>query len=104
MVDQALVVQFVQQRGDDADPSAVAAPGVEAGEDGRPRPVTLGQVPPRGAGVQDPEDADDERTVLAGRSADAAGMAPLGEQRRDTSPLRVREFVAAHGRPPEVGR
>jgi hypothetical protein len=104
MVDQARVVQFVQQRGDDADPGAVAAPAVEAGEDGLPRSVTRGEVTPRGAGVQDPEDPADERTVVAGRAAYAAGMDPLREQRRDTSPLRVREFVAAHGRRPEIDR
>jgi hypothetical protein len=104
MVDQARVVRFVQQRGDDADPGAVAAPAVEAAEDGLPRPVTLGEVTPRRAGVQDPEDPDDERTVVAGRAAYAAGMALLGEQRRDAGPLRVREFVAAHGRPPEIDR
>jgi hypothetical protein len=104
MVDQARVVQFVQQRGDDADPGAVAAPAVEAGEDGLPRPVTLREVTPRRAGVQDPEDPHDDRTVVAGRAAYAAGMVPLGEQWRDTSPLRVREIVAPHGWPPEIDR
>src|ERR1044072_7055588 len=36
VVEQALVVQFVEQRGDDADPGALATPGIEAAEHGLP--------------------------------------------------------------------
>jgi hypothetical protein len=79
MVDQTLVVQFVQQRGDDADPGAIPAPVVEAGEHRLPRPITLREVTPRCAGVQDPEDPVDDRTVVTRRAACLAGMGPLRE-------------------------
>src|SRR4051812_32169739 len=58
--DLALVVQFVQQRGRDAGPSAIPTPRVESSEHGLPRPVALRQITPRRAGVQDPQDAIDD--------------------------------------------
>src|SRR6516162_7259526 len=51
VINEALVVQLVQQRGDNANPGAVLAPGVEAVPNGLPRPVTFGEVPPGGAGM-----------------------------------------------------
>ena len=97
MVEQALVVQFVEQRGDDADPGAIATPGIEAAEHGLPRPVVLGKVAPRRPGVQNPEDAVEDRAIIAGRSADLAGVGLLREQGCDPVPLRIGELVAAHG-------
>src|SRR5947209_20395116 len=41
VIDEALVVQLVQQRGDKTDPGAVLTAGVEAVPNGLPRPVTL---------------------------------------------------------------
>src|SRR4051794_35197503 len=56
VIDLALVVQFVQQRGGDAGPSAIPPPPIEPGEDGLPGPVALGEITPGRAGVQDPKD------------------------------------------------
>src|SRR5437016_2209167 len=64
VIDEALVVQLVQQRGDKTNPGAVLAPCVEAVEDGLPRPVTFGEVTPRGAGMQDPQDSVDDGAVV----------------------------------------
>src|SRR6516164_10039399 len=50
VVDLLLVIQFVQQRGDDPDPSAVLPPSVEGLEDCLPGPVAFREVTPRGAG------------------------------------------------------
>src|SRR5438477_387437 len=66
-VDPAAVVQFVEQRGGDPDPWAIAAPAMEAAEDRRPGPLALGEVAPRRAGMQDPEDAVDDRPVIGRR-------------------------------------
>src|SRR4051794_6640258 len=100
MIDEALVVQFIQQRGDYANPSAICAPGVEAVPDGLPRPVTFGQVTPGGPGMQDPQDTADDGAVVPGRSPRLAVVRRVGEQRRDPLPLPVRQFVATHGWPP----
>src|SRR4051794_5075467 len=97
VIDPALIVQFVQQRGDDAGPRAIPAPSVESGEHGLPRPVALGEVAPRRAGVQDPKDTIDDRPVVTRRPAHLTGAGPLTEQGRDAGPLLVRQLVAAHG-------
>jgi hypothetical protein len=47
------------------------APAVEAARHGPPRPIALGQIPPGGAGAQDPEDA-----------IEAAAMVTSGSPRR----------------------
>jgi len=62
-----------------------------------PRPVVLGEVAPRRPGVQDPEDAVEDRAIIAGWSAYLAGVGPLREQGCDPVPLRIGELVAAHG-------
>src|SRR6185312_8071425 len=97
MVEQSLVVRFVEQRSDDTDPGAIATPGIEAAEHRLPRPVVLGEVTPGRPGAEDPEDAVDDRAIVAGRSACLAGASPLREQRGDPVPPRIGEFVAAHG-------
>src|SRR3954452_6056165 len=56
MVDLAAVVEFVQERGGDADPGAVLTPPIEGREDRLPGPIAIGEIPPGGAGMQDPED------------------------------------------------
>ena len=67
MLDLAPIVQFVQQRHGDADPGAVLPPAVEARVDRLPRAVALGEVAPRGPGVQNPEDAVDEGAIYIRR-------------------------------------
>jgi hypothetical protein len=64
VVDLSLVVEFVQQRGGDADPGAVLTPTIEGGEGRLPRAEAFGKVTPRGAGMEDPEDAIDDRTGI----------------------------------------
>src|SRR5262249_29090839 len=100
VIDETLVVQFVQQRGDKANPGAVSAPGVEAVPNGLPRPVTFGEVTPGGAGRQDPQDTVDDGAVVPGRPPRLAVVGWVGKQRRDPLPLPIRQFVAAHGWPP----
>ena len=69
MIDLALVIQFVQQRSDDADPGAVLTPTVEAREDRLPGAVAFRKITPRGAGMQNPEDAVEDRTRIVERVA-----------------------------------
>jgi hypothetical protein len=73
---------------------------VEAGEDGLPGPVALGEVAPGGTGVQDPEDAVDEGPVVTRWTTDLAAMDPWREQGCDASPLPVGQLRAAQGWPP----
>ena len=98
VVDLALVVQFVQQRGDDPDPGAVRPPPVEAFEDRLPGAVAFREVTPRGAGMEDPEDAVDDRTGSVKRVAYLAVMSTVRQEGRDPCPLWLGEFIAAHGR------
>src|SRR5258707_4362567 len=100
VVNQALVIQFVQEPGDDTDPRAVPAPAVEAVVNGFPRPIAIREVAPGSAGVQDPKNAVDDGAIVGGRTTGLARVGPLRKQRLDSVPLLVREFVAAHGWPP----
>src|SRR5206468_2847403 len=57
--DVAVAVETVQEFGEDRGPGAVLAPLGKAVVDRLPGAVAFGDVPPGGAGVQDPEDAVD---------------------------------------------
>src|SRR5215813_3275636 len=64
VVDLLLVIQFVEQRGDDANPCAIPAPVVEPGENGLPRSVALREITPGSAGVKGPKNTVDDRSVV----------------------------------------
>jgi hypothetical protein len=100
MIDEALVVQFVQQRGDDPNPGAVLAPGVETVEHGLPSSVAFGEITPRRAGVQDPEDTVDDEALVVCRSPRLTVMGRVREQTGNPSPLLIRELVASRDWPP----
>src|SRR3954469_7341476 len=100
VIDEALVVQFVQQRGDDTNPGAVLAPRVEAVEHGLPRSVAFGEITPRGASVQDPEDTVDDDVLIVCRSPKFAVMGRVRKQGGNPSPLLIRELVATRDWPP----
>lgn len=98
VIDLLLVVQFVEQRGDDPDPGAVLPPSVETLEDRLPGTVAFREVAPRGTGMEDPEDAVNDRARIVERMACLAVMGPVGHEGRDPCPLLLREFIAVHGR------
>ena len=98
VVDLTPVVEFVQERGGDADPGAVLTPPIEGREDRLPGAVTLGEITPGGAGMEDPEDAINDRPGIVEGVACAAAMSPVRQEGRDPSPLLLGEFIAAHGR------
>ena len=98
VIDLPLVVQFVQQRGDDTAPSAVRPPPVEAPEDRLPGTVTFREVTPWGAGMEDPEDAIDDRSKIVKGMACLAVMSTVRQEGRDPRPLWLGDFIAAHGR------
>jgi hypothetical protein len=100
VIDEALVVQFVQQRGDKTNPGAVPPPRIEAVEHGLPRSIAFGEITPRGAGVQDPEDTVDDEVLVVRRSPRLAVMGRVRKQRGNPSPLLIREFVATRDWPP----
>lgn len=99
-VDPAVVVQFIQQRGDDAGPGAVAAPAVEAVVGRLPGAVALGEIAPGGAGMEDPEDAVEDRAMVTERMPQLAMIGAVRQEGLDPSPLLVGEFLATHGGPP----
>jgi hypothetical protein len=74
VVELALVVQLVQERGDDANPSAIPPPSVESSKYGLPWSVGLGEVTPGRTGVQDPKDPVDDRAVVTWRAAPYAQL------------------------------
>src|SRR4051794_13045390 len=104
VVDLPAVVQFIQQRGDDTSPGAVPAPTVEARVDRLPGAIAFREIAPRGAGMEDPEDAMDDRTGIIERVARSTAMGPVWQQGGDSCPLLVGELVAAHGRTRWGGR
>src|SRR5262249_13105978 len=87
--DGAGPVQSQPQGVEDAGPSAVLAPAVEAIIDGLPGAVALGGVRPRGAGVQVPEDPIDQRPMVLPRVAGLAVVVAIGEEGCDPLPLGV---------------
>ena len=98
VVDLAAVVEFVQERGGDADPGAVLTPPVEGREDRLPGAVAIGEITPGGAGMQDPEDAINDRPGIVEGVACAAAMSPVRQEGRDPFPLLLGKLIAAHGR------
>jgi len=100
MVDQALIIQLVEKGSGQAVPGAILPPAVEMIEDGFPGPIAFGKVAPRGAGVQNPENAVDVEAIVFTRTAATTVMRSAGEKGRDPRPVSVREFVAMHDGPP----
>jgi len=98
VIDLTSVIEFVQERGDDPDPSAVRPPAVEALVDRLPRAIALREVAPRGAGMEDPQDAVDDGTGIAEGATGPTLMRPMRQEGSDPSPPRLGEFIAAHGR------
>jgi hypothetical protein len=97
MIDQTLVVQFIEQVGRQAVPDTLPAPLIEARKDGLPRAVAFRKISPRSAGVQNPKDAVHQRTGIIKRMADMSLMRSMGEERRDAFPLFGGKFVTTHG-------
>jgi hypothetical protein len=96
-----MLVEVVEQGGEDLGPGAVEAPAAEAVVDGLPRAVAARDIAPGGAGVQAPEDAIEEAAMRPPRVAFAAVVSQVREEARDALPLPVLEFVApSHGGPP----
>jgi hypothetical protein len=100
MVNQALVIQLVEEGSGHTVPSAILPPAIEMIEDGFPGPIAFGQVTPRGTGVQNPKNAVDVEAIVFTRTATTTRMRSTGEKGRDPRPLPVREFVAMHDGPP----
>ncbi len=71
---------------------------LKAFEDRLPGAVAFREVTPRGAGMEDPEDAIDDRTGIAKRVACLAVMSTVWKEGSDPCPLWLGEFIAAHGR------
>jgi len=78
------------QRVHDPAPDTSPPPADEAIIGGSIRPEASGQVAPRCAGAQDPEDAIEDTTVIYSWYA----ARPIWQQRLDGEPLAVGEFVA----------
>ena len=71
-------------------PDAGFAPPIEAVVGRRVRAISFGQIPPRRAGTQHPEDTVENTSIVLGFHA-----APLlRQQRLDDAPLEVCEIVA----------
>jgi hypothetical protein len=98
-IDLALRVRLGLQRGEDPVPDPGLAPAVEPARDGADRAVALGQVAPRRAGAQDPQDAAHDPAVVVVRPP---GPRPLRRQQGlQPRPLPVTQVETSH--PPQVG-
>ncbi len=73
-------------------PDAGLGPAAEAVVAGRRRAVATGQISPRRAGTQNPEDAVQNPAII--HPGNPAGLP--WQQRLDNRPLKIREIVACH--------
>jgi hypothetical protein len=87
-------VRLPLQGGEDPIPDSSPLPTAEAAGDGPPGAVPRGQIAPRRAGAQDPEDAIDHRAVVVG-GASSAGLLRR-EQRAKPFPLRISQDARLH--------
>lgn len=101
-VNLAPFIQVVEQRCRDPDPSAVAAPAVEATENCCPRPEALGEITPGRTGVENPEDSIDDSPTVCGRTTRSFATLAAREEWGDASPLPIRKLVTAHGKVPAI--
>src|SRR5690606_38726713 len=83
-----LALQRLQQRV--KDPGLSPAP--VAAVDRRPRPVALGQIPPRRARAQNPENAVQDRPVILPRSP---RLGSRRQERLDHAPLSIAQLMTA---------
>src|SRR5437764_7888875 len=95
-VDQPGLAQPELEAPDDAVEQAGLAEGVEPVVDGLPGAEPIRQVPPRGAGVQPPEDAVEHGAVVP--PLPARPDRPGREERPQEVPLGVGQFVSPHAR------
>jgi hypothetical protein len=96
-----LVFPFFQQLRQDLRPRAVTSPAPEPALHASPGTVAFRDVAPGGAGVESPEDAVDNAAVILRWPTATAVMPRLGQERLETFPLLVRQFIAvSHGWPP----
>src|SRR5512147_1504020 len=101
----AVPLEVVEEMGQDLGPSPVASPAVEAIVDGLPRPIAFREVPPGGAGVEDPENAVDRIAMGFPGMSLAPVMCGMGQGVFEPFPLTVAEFIATtHGWPPVGNR
>ena len=75
-------------------PDPLASPAIEPAPDRIPGAEALGQVPPGGAGLGDPEDRVHEEAVVGGRHARIAVLAR--EEVFDAFPAVLGDLVTAH--------
>lgn len=78
---------------EDSFPDAALRPPVEPVVHGLPRPEPVGQIPPGNTGPDTPDDGIDEISVTS------LGARPgsYGEDSLNAFPLRIAQFMSAHG-------
>jgi hypothetical protein len=97
-----LTFEVFQQVRENPSPGAVFTPASEAAVDGFPRAIALGNVTPRGAGVEAPQNAIEEAMRILPGPATTVLVRRVREKRGDAFPMPLREFMATwHGWPPE---
>ncbi len=87
----ALHVGLPLHVGQKAIPDASVLPPVEARRHRLPRAISVRQDSPRTTGTQDPEDAVDNRPVIAGWTTGTGFL--RGQQRAEPVPLCIRQFA-----------
>jgi hypothetical protein len=93
VIELAPGVELALERREQPVPEPRAAPASEAAVDGLPRPIALGQIAPRHAGVQPEQHAvEDAAVILIGATPGGHG----GQQRRQPGPLGLGEFMTTH--------
>jgi len=78
-------------------PDPLLRPAIEPLPDGVPVAEALGEVPPGGAGLGDPEHGVDEEPVILGRDAGVAGLSR--QEILDPLPVLILDLMASHGGP-----
>lgn len=85
-----LTFEVFQQVRENPSPGAVFTPASEAAVDGFPRAIALGNVTPRGAGVEAPQDAIEEALMILPGPATTVLVRRVREERGDAFPMPLR--------------
>ena len=93
-----LVFPLFQQLPKDLSPRAVTSPAPEPAIHASPGTVAFRDVAPGGAGMESPEDAVDNAAVILRGPTATTVMPRLWQERFETFPLSVRQFITvSHG-------
>jgi len=101
MSEATMAFQMVEEVGEEFGPGAIPPPTIKAVINGLPGTIAFRHVPPRGSGMENPENTVEQAKMGKPGMALATVMGGVGQERLKPPPLLGGEFIATtHGKPP----